>query len=375
VEAPSGTILGSQAVQSPLGDLFRLQDDLAQRLVESLALPLAGRGGAEAPRSAHAYELYLRANELARSHAQLPQARALYQQCVEEDPRFAPAWARLGRCHRVIDKYYGGEPELTRRAEESFRHALSLNPELPVAHKLYAHLEAEMGRAPQAMERLLRQAAANRNDPELFAGLVHACRYCGLNEASEAAHQEARRLDPNVPTSFPYTLLFTGQLERLAREDCTAVLDRQPQLLALRWLERSPGIGLRQVLPMQGMPDRFQQMVDAFDHYHEGRRDRARAAMLEIAAFHTDPEAFLMFGDTLVRVGAREEGLALLEQAVAGGFWPVWHLRESPGLAPVRDDPRFQALYRRAAEGRADAERRFRAAGGERLLGASALGA
>ena len=34
------------------------------------------------------------------------------------------------------------------------------------------------------------------NDPELFAGLVHACRYCGLFEQSIAAHAEARRLDP-----------------------------------------------------------------------------------------------------------------------------------------------------------------------------------
>ena len=34
------------------------------------------------------------------------------------------------------------------------------------------------------------------NDPELFAGLVHACRYCGLLDESIAAHAEARRLDP-----------------------------------------------------------------------------------------------------------------------------------------------------------------------------------
>ena len=47
--------------------------------------------------------------------------------------------------------------------------------------------------------RLLGEAARHGNDPELFAGLVHACRYCGLYDQSLVAHAEARRLDPNVP--------------------------------------------------------------------------------------------------------------------------------------------------------------------------------
>ena len=43
VEAPEGTLLTSHTVQSPLGDLFRMQDDIARRVVEGLALPLTGR--------------------------------------------------------------------------------------------------------------------------------------------------------------------------------------------------------------------------------------------------------------------------------------------------------------------------------------------
>ena len=63
--------------------------------------------------------------------------------------------------------------------------------------------------------RLLGEAGRHGNDPELFAGLVHACRYCGLFEQSIAAHDEARRLDPNVPTSFEQTLLMMGEIDRL----------------------------------------------------------------------------------------------------------------------------------------------------------------
>jgi len=65
VEAPDGTLVWSQTSQLPLGDLFKLQDDLASRIVESLSLPLTKREQRmlkhDVPASAKAYEFYLRA--------------------------------------------------------------------------------------------------------------------------------------------------------------------------------------------------------------------------------------------------------------------------------------------------------------------------
>src|SRR6185295_17134461 len=126
-----------------------------------------------------------------------------------------PAWAQLGRCHRVIGKFIDESADSTARAEEAFRRALELEPRLSLAHKFYAHLEAETGQPRAALVRLLGEAVRHGNDPELFAGLVHACRYCGLFEQSIAAHAEARRLDPNVPTSMEQTVMMTGDLDRL----------------------------------------------------------------------------------------------------------------------------------------------------------------
>src|SRR6185503_4911264 len=62
IEAPGGTVLASHTVQSTLGDLFRLQDDIARRVVDGLALPRAGghhSPSPDAPRSPNAYEMYL----------------------------------------------------------------------------------------------------------------------------------------------------------------------------------------------------------------------------------------------------------------------------------------------------------------------------
>ena len=218
VEAPSGTLLTSHTVQSSLGDLFRLQDDIARRVVEALSLPLSAarrRPTPDAPHDARAYELYLRANELARTYDGLSRARDLYQQCLELDPRFAPAWAQLGRCHRVIGKYIDGTPDSEARAEEALPPRARAEPAPVDRAQVLREPRGRHRPGARALVRLLGEADRHGNDPELFAGLVHACRYCGLFDSRIAAHAEARRLDPNVPTSLEQTLLMAGDIDRL----------------------------------------------------------------------------------------------------------------------------------------------------------------
>jgi TolB-like protein len=117
VEAPGGTLLTAHTVQTTMGDLFRLQDDIARRVSEALALPLSHDVTTpvpDAPHDARAYELYLRGNELARTYDGLPAARELYERCLVLDSRFAPGWAQLGRCFRVIGKYIEARPTARR---------------------------------------------------------------------------------------------------------------------------------------------------------------------------------------------------------------------------------------------------------------------
>ena len=221
VEAPGGTLLTSHTVQSSLGDLFRLQDDIARRVVEALALPLAGgTRAADARRAARRARLRaLPAGERAGAHATTgcQAARDLYQRCLELDPRFAPAWAHLGRCHRVIGKYIEARPRARRapRRRSAARSRSTPACRWPTSSTRSWRPTSVSHR--RALVRLLGEADRHGNDPELFAGLVHACRYCGLFEQSIAAHAEARRLDPNMPTSFEQTLLMTGDDRSAAR--------------------------------------------------------------------------------------------------------------------------------------------------------------
>ena len=96
-------------------------------------------------------------------------------------------------------KYGGPQSQMdSPLAERAFQRALALDPELAAAHHFYAYLEAEVGRAPEAMGRLLRRASLRRSDSELYAGLVTTCRYNGLLDWSLSAHDLAMRFDPRA---------------------------------------------------------------------------------------------------------------------------------------------------------------------------------
>jgi TolB-like protein len=378
VEVPGGTLLTSHTVQASLGDLFGLQDDIAHRVKHALALPLGGASASpapDAPHDAHAYELYLRANELARNYSQLQQARELYQRCLDLDPGFAPAWARIGRAHRVIGKYIDDSGDSTGRAEQALKRALELNSRLSFAHKLYAQIEADNGQSTQAVVRLVREASRHGNDPELFAGLVHACRYCGLFEQAIAAHAEARRLDPHVATSVEQTILMTGDIERLLASKRPEVAGSGDEGI------RVIGLGLagrfdeaRQVLIEMGKVPNI-PAFQAWTGYLMAWLERRPPDMIEhMAGFSTlkimeDPEAIFQEGWLLCDVGEHARGMPHLRRAVDKGYFAAPTLATQRQFDALRGDAAFQRLLADAEAGRERALAAFREAGGERLLG------
>ena len=224
---PKARCSGRTPSRRPSHDLFQLQDALTHAIVSALHVPLTAHDHRalrqDVPASAAAYELFLRANKLATDSSHWLEVRDLYERAVELDPGYAPAWARLGRVLRVIAKYSVKANAGDRaRAERAFERALALNPDLATAHYLYAHLEAETGRATDAMVRLLTRARSRRADPELLAGLVTTCRYCGLLDESIAAYHRVQDVDAGS-LRRPGT---TGVVDPLSERRTTPVRNR-----------------------------------------------------------------------------------------------------------------------------------------------------
>jgi TolB-like protein len=379
IEAPGGTVLGSTSADATMADVFRLQDELVRAVVEALALRLSPqqdrRLAAGGSVDGRAFELYLRANEVGAtisSAARQTAARDLYQEAVAEDPGFAPAWARLGRIYRVMGKYGHGEAEPLRElAREAFARALELDPDLPLAHDLYTYFEVEEHGALAAVERLLGRVRTGAAGAETYVGLVVACRFCGLLEASRAAHDEARRRDPKARTSVHYTLFLLGELEQAVAEDedeapavrlsALAMLDRREEL-AQEWLR----LGRRE------LRGHHELLVNTWRAAIEGRsREVQESAEVFVASGFRDPEGLYFWGRALVHGGAHELGLEVVERAVESGFHFAG-IAEDPWLASLGKEPRFQRLVAIARAGYDRAVLAFEAAGGALLLGLTA---
>lgn len=374
VEVPAGTLLWSETSQVTLGDIFQLQDDLTHRIVASLQLPLTAREhrllNLNVPASARAYEWYLRASQLSLEVTTWNAAVDLYERCVAEDPDYAPAWARLGRMYRLLAKF-GEDANAadTGRAEAALQRALELSPDLPLAHTSYAALEVDMGRARDAMVRLLRLAKTRESDADLFQGLVLTCRYCGLLDASLAAHHRARLLDPNVHTSVVHTYIMLGQARR-AMEHVDQALDPMRGVIlamlgqndeAIAQLEKDEARFAHRVMRLFTAAIRLQLT---------GRDDESRAAVAQILQSNfRDPEGVFYLTLLLPRLGELDLAEDLLSRAVEGGFHNVGPLRQMPWLEPLRARPGFQDLLARAERYHREDAEAFIAEGGPQLLG------
>ena len=373
IAAPAGNLLWSHTGQVALTDIFALEDDLARQIVESLAAPLAERESErlnpDVPANARAYELYLRANTSFWHPSDWTIARGLYQECVRLDPRFAPAWARLGRCLRLAAKFEATSPLQVRtnldQANEAFERAFAISPDLPSAHSLYTALECDLGRADAAMTRLLTHVRGHSADAELFAGLVYACRYCGLLEESVAAHDRARRLDSNVQTSVINTYWMKGDYEKALDDRLTgtsyvlgltlATIGKTDE--AIRYLGAAT----------------VNQYARPLLRFLEGDRDAAQLAVDELLPINPDSESHYYLARLLVPLGDIEGALREFERIVEMGFFCLPVFATDPWLEPLRGLDRFQEILRKVEARHREARVRFNEADGARLLGLLAV--
>src|SRR5262245_58936719 len=371
-DAASGTLKWSHSTQTSIGNVFRLQDELTERVVNALSLPLTAREQRilrrDVPSNAKAYEYHLRGNQFSQDPKQWAAARDLYLRCLEADPCYAPAWARLGRIHHVMAKYLTtGAREGLERAAVAFRQALDLNPDLAIAHKSYAQLEVDLGRAGDAMTRLIPHAQGAA-DPEVFAGLVSPLRYSGLLEASVAAHSRAVALDPKIRTSVPHTWFLQGDHPRVA----SMRIEDNPYIVALSLAE----VGRKDdALPvLRAMEEktktRMRDFIMAARTMLEGDATGSVAAVGRIVASEfRDPEGLFYLTRHLERLNQVDSALELLYGVVGGGFFCYPALLSDPWLEPVRERPRFAGLLGRAEEQHQEAAREFARFEGDRILG------
>src|SRR5262249_10861421 len=126
-------------------DIFSVQDAFSSKIASALSITLsgeeAGRLSKRYTSSTEAYQLYLRGKFFweRRNLGDVPKAAGFFEQAVQKDPNYAPAYAALAASYGPMLQGHSLRPtEGLPIMEEAVRKALELDPSLAEAHTALA---------------------------------------------------------------------------------------------------------------------------------------------------------------------------------------------------------------------------------------------
>jgi DNA-binding winged helix-turn-helix (wHTH) protein/TolB-like protein len=241
-------------------DEIQLQNEIALRVVDALALNLTGaERGALTKRyteNAEAYELYVqgRYHWNKRSYGAIIQSQQLFRQAIDSDPNFALAYVGLAdslvfgypsvELSTSIKKAIELDPNLAeayaslgfyqaihhwkwKDAEESFKKSIELNPNYATAHHWYATLLGIEGRFAEARAEMQRAIDINPISHNFHTDMGQL--YYFTREYDKAKEYCNRALE--IFPDFPYahhnlSLIYfqQGDYENYVRESALAAM-------------------------------------------------------------------------------------------------------------------------------------------------------
>jgi adenylate cyclase len=229
IDAVNDRHLWSETYDRELTDIFEIQDEIANAIVQALRGTL-GTDRVERvvtvradTDSLDAYELYLKARQLFLARSDLPESVRLYEHAVELDPSFARAWEGLAEVASVIEDWAFQDPTIREReyldlALHAADRALALDSSLsvPWAAKAMALRVTRPVDFTQGLEWLDRATAADRNNASAY--LFRSVYWVNLGFFDRALADQDRCLaiDPAYQNCLRWkalTLLFAGDTD------------------------------------------------------------------------------------------------------------------------------------------------------------------
>jgi TolB-like protein/DNA-binding winged helix-turn-helix (wHTH) protein/Tfp pilus assembly protein PilF len=360
--AVTGFQLWSETYDRDLGDILRLQSEIANAVAPALKVTLLGnvaaKGESGGTRNPAAFDAYLRASRIYWSSSGsegVQEAITGYTHAVRLDPTFALAYAarsnaldvlalfNLGASMRLnldeaqADAYKAAElaPGLAEshlalawafeaasldfvRAEREYERAMELAPGSARMARNYGRYAALIGHTDSAITAARRAVALDPLSLQTHQMLAQVLYLAGRHDDAIAANDDALALNPDDPyTHANRGLAFyaLGNFES-ARSSCEIKIDHMRTQLCLSI---------------------------AYDKL--GRNSDAEAQVAKLRASAKDAGAY-QYAEIKAQWGKPAQALEWLDTAVRlRSAWLVW-VKKDPLLDPLRNEPRYQAIVR-----------------------------
>ncbi len=239
IDAQSGHHLWAERYDRELADIFDLQDEITQEIVTALQVELTEGEQARLRRrqtnDIGAWERYVRAQTLLRRFNKQDNlaARALLEEALRVDARFAAAWSLLGWTH-LNDAKLGWTKSPERSLEEGAKlceKSLALDDGQPDAHAFLGAIRLHQRRYDEAEAIGRRAIELGPNAADSFGFLAMTMNYTGRPAEAVGLIERAMRFSPFYPDWYLGMLGLSYRL--LERYDEAIDID-------LMRLERSP---------------------------------------------------------------------------------------------------------------------------------------
>ena len=363
LDVSSGTALWARQWDFPWTDIFSVQDAMAAEVARALALSVLPEEQASLrrhPTNVAAYDGYLRARSLLlrRTVADSRRAAELLEEVVRLDPDSAAAHASLAFAYISVPLLEGPSAPFVELGRRAARRALDLDPSTAEAHAVLGRILVHFDWDAEGSDRSARRGLeVDPNNPFVLHCYSLMLADQGRFDEALALADRALALDPAsvLANRDKANILYLARRYEASIEQSRRTLELDPYSgSAYMFLGRAyevlgrPEEAVEAYLTPLSFSERNQEMVAAMRAAagREGLKGfwKVRLDYL-LKESHLRPAAVAM---AYVQLGDHDQAIAWLERLYAErGAW-LTGLKVQPIWDPLRDDPRFQDLLRRA---------------------------
>jgi TolB-like protein/tetratricopeptide (TPR) repeat protein len=362
ISAVTGFHLWSHTYDRDLGDVLKLQTEIADSVASALKVSLLGDvatkielGGTRNPLAFDAYLRGLRLTRVATNEQEAGPALDEYAEAIRLDPNFALAYAARSLALSDFTRQWGFVRPNRQRAEKAridAEQAIALAPGLGLAHAALARsLESALDYSHASEESSRALTLAPGNAMVLYEYSQHAA-YMGHSSAAIDVARRGVTLDPLNLRSHRVlgdALWFARRYDEAvaAYQEAIAVDPGPAESYARRGLAYY-ALGNNQMAQSscEMKPDHWESwlcLALVFDKL--GQRQESDAQIKRLTEFSGDQSAY-QYVQIYAQRGDRDKALEWLDTAMRLRDWGFRRLKTDPLMDPLRNEPRFQVIER-----------------------------